>query len=607
MQLAMFPPQSAWRPPNELPSFRDAKRIAIDIETCDPTLEELGPGVRRGAFIAGVSIGLDDGPAWYMPFAHLDDSDNLEKDPVVDYLEYECRHFKGEVVGANLIYDLDFLAEELVTFPSAKAFMDVQVAEALIDENQLSRSLETISQKYLGRGKDEPLLTEAARAYYLNKKKDLWKLPARFVGSYAEADVRNPLEILRKQEALIAEQDLGNIWRLEQKVTPVILKMIRNGVRVDEERLEACRVYFERREEEYYVAIKKLTGHDLRGHINATARLAAVLRERNVVLPKTEKSGADSVTKEVLDALDDPVAELIRQAKKFNKGTNTFYKSIKSRLVGGRIHPNFHQLVSDEGGTVTGRLSSSNPNIQQQPNPDKDPDMGKMWRSAYIPDNGCLWMRGDYKSQEPRLFLHYAAKVKATGALRVVEEYRKNPLTDPYKMLCPGMKKEHSKSIYLGRGYGMGDPKLRRSVAAAVKATGVVSDVDVEASKILYQFSVSAPYFSELQDKVISAAKKRGYITTLLGRKCRFPDESWAYKAPNRLMQGSAADMTKKAMVDLDDVGWTPHIQSHDELDFSVPNVEAANTIKRIMEDAVHLEVPVVCETTTGPSWGECT
>ena len=600
----MFPPQSAWRPPSESPSFRDAKRIAIDIETCDPTLEELGPGVRRGAFIAGVSIGIDDGPAWYMPFGHLDDSENLEKDMVVDYLEYECRHFKGEVVGANLIYDLDFLAEELITFPNAKAFMDVQVAEALIDENQRSRSLETISHKYLLHGKDETLLTEAARAYYLNKKKDLWKLPARFVGPYAESDVRNPLDILRQQETIIAKQYLDNIWRLEQKVTPVILKMIRNGVRVDEERLEACRVYFERREEECYVAIKKLTGHDLRGNINATARLAAVLRERNVVLPKTEKSGADSVTKEVLDALDDPVAELIRQAKKFNKGTNTFYNSVKTRLVGDRLHPNFHQCVSDEGGTVTGRLSSSNPNIQQQPHHDEE--IGTMWRSIYVPDTGWLWAKNDYKAQEPRLFLSYAALIGARGARQMAQRYREDPTADPYQMLCPDLPKKHVKIIYLGRGYGMGDTKLRMSVEKALRDTGVTEGVDEKVSTILYQFGISAPYFNDLTRSVTDRAVKNGFIKTLLGRRCRFPGGEFTHKATNRLIQGSAADMTKKAMVDLDAAGWTPHFQVHDELDFSVPNVEAANTIKRIMEDAVHLEVPVVCETTTGPSWGEC-
>ena len=380
--------------------------------------------------------------------------------------------------------------------------------------------------------------------------------------------------------------------------------MLRYGVRVDEERLEACKAYFVKREEEYYVKIQQETGTDMRGLINTPAEIADVLRKRGIVLPRTEKSNKESVTKDVLDALDDPVADMVRQAKKYNKATGTFYNSVKSRLTNGRLHPSFHQLRSDAGGTVTGRLSSSDPNIQQQPV--RDPEIGKMWRSIYVPDNRCLWCRNDYKAQEPRLFLHYAAKVNATGARSMAQKYKENPLLDPYKVLCDTLPKDHVKIIYLGRSYGMGDDKLRANVTRALREQGTGGDIDMQVTGILYQFAVSAPYFAELPKMVTKRAEEVGYIVSILGGKCRFPDPTWTYKATNRLIQRSAAEQTKQAMVDLDGAGWTPHFQVHDELDFSVPNEGAAVAIKHIMENAVQLEVPVVCEMTLGESWGDC-
>lgn len=611
-QIPMFRPESTWRPPKEYISFRDAKRIAIDVETRDETLDTLGTGVRHGGYIVGIAVAIDDGPSAYYPIRHDDTIDNLDVDQTLDFFDYECRHFKGEVVGAKIGYDLDYLAEELIVFPNASAIKDVQVAEALIDENQYSFSLDNITKKWLGHGKNEDLLRKAAKEYGLDPKKDLWRLPARFVGPYGESDVRDPLLILRKQEAEIEKQGIQKIWHLEQQVTPVLTRMTRYGIRIDEERLEACKVFFQEQEQEAYKHIKAITGHDLRGAINATARLAAVLKERGITIPRTEATdkhpnGQDSVTKDFLETLDDPIAKLLVRARRFNKATGTFYESIKRGMVAGRIHPTFNQTKSDDGGTVTGRLSSSDPNIQQQPV--RDEEIGKMWRSIYIPDEKRDWLRCDYKAQEPRLFLHYAAKIKATGAAEMVQKYRVNPDLDPYKILCDSLSKDHVKIIYLGRSYGMGDEKLRRNVAAALRDMGfkgVSHDIDYEVSKILHQFSVSAPYFSELPDKVTAQANKNGFIVTILGRRCRFPNGEFTHKATNRLIQGSAADQTKLAMVELARNGWLPHMQVHDELNFSVHDEGSVTSIRNIMENVVQLEVPCRVDATVGASWGDC-
>lgn len=600
-QLPLFTPISDWRPPTEFPRFRDAKRIAIDVETCDPTLESLGPGVRRGAYIAGIALAIDGGPSYYFPIRHLDSIDNLELNSVINWFEEEARYFRGEVCGANLLYDLDFLAEELITFPRASAFLDVQIAEALLDEHQKRRALGNLAQKYLGLDKQETLLNEASSAYGFDPKGELWKLPARYVGRYAEADVELPLAILKKQEVLLKDEELLGIWKLECDVLPVMLKMIRYGVRIDEERLEACHRYFNAEEEKAYVGIQELTGVDLRGQIAASRAVADVLRRRGIVLPVTEKSNAPMTRSAVLESFDDEVCRLVLRARKFSKADGTFYRGVKDRLVRGRLHSNFRQVVSEDGGTVSGRLASSQPNIQNQPVRDKE--IGRMWRSIYVPEPGNLWLRADYKAQEPRLFLHYSVLTGCTGAKALARRWRENPDLDPYAMICDALPKDDVKIVFLGRSYGMGDEKLRRTVAASLAKRNITKGVEEQVSAILYQFNTAAPYVPELTRKVTDKATQAGFIRTILGRKCRFPGGEFVHKATNRLIQGSAADQTKQAMVNLDRAGWIPHMAIHDELGFSVPN-ENIGQIKSIMEDAVKLAVPVVVDCNVGESWG---
>ncbi len=241
MQLPLLTPTSTWVPPRieELPSWQGAKRVAIDVETCDLYLKKLGPGVRRGAYIAGISFAIEDSnKGYYLPLRHTG-GDNMEDVPAaLEWLRNQAANFTGEIVGANLGYDLDFLWEAGIHFPKIKMYRDVQVAEALIDELQMSFSLETICRKYLGIGKNESLLREAAIAYGINPKAQMYLLPARFVGAYAEDDAHLPLLVLRRQEKEIEEQDLWNIYDMESQLLPVLVRMRRRGVRVNLKKLE---------------------------------------------------------------------------------------------------------------------------------------------------------------------------------------------------------------------------------------------------------------------------------------------------------------------------------------------------------------------------------
>jgi len=233
VQLPMFVPESDWRPPRlvDLPAWGDAKRVAIDCETNDKYLMQLGVGVRRGGYIAGVSIAIEDGPSFYLPVAHQG-GDNMEDvGQTFDYLRYNAKRFKGEAVGANISYDLDYLWEQNIEFPEIKYFRDIQVADPLIYELHNSYSLDNIAKRYGLPGKDETFLREAAAAYGVDPKSGMWQLPARYVGRYAEVDVEQPLAALRRQERLIDEKDLWKIYNLESQVTPVLVRMRRRGVR----------------------------------------------------------------------------------------------------------------------------------------------------------------------------------------------------------------------------------------------------------------------------------------------------------------------------------------------------------------------------------------
>ena len=627
LPLYALGPKADWRPKNVFPSLKNVKRISIDVETCDPNLSKLGSGARRDGYIVGISVAIDGGDSWYLPFRHQG-GDNLDKDQVLNWAYEEFKNFTGEVVGARLIYDLDFLAEETITFPNAKRLMDVQIAEPLLNEHRVVYNLDSLSMEYLGENKREELLRQASTIYGFDPKKDLWLLPARYVGAYAEGDVELPLRIMEKQEKLLAEKDIDgkdllNIWDLECKVLKVLVKMKTLGIKIDEEKLDLCGKHFKAKELECYKKIKEITGIDLNGGVNTPRLVAAVLETQGIKLPRTAKSNQPQVEAALLKKFNNPVADLVLTAKKFFKAHGTFYTSVKEHMTHGRLHPDFNQLRGGDDedpklrGTVSGRLSSSHVNIQQQPiRDDKNNPLGigKLFRSIYIPEDGCKWARFDYSQQEPRLALHYAVKINAPGAQAVADRYWKNPKEDCYTIITTDVSRDVIKETFLSLCYGIGDANLCKRLGYDTKV--VVTDdgkrfevAGEEGQALINRFLEKAPYTKSLNKACITAAAQRGYITTLLGRRCRFPGGYDLYKSSNRLIQGSAADSTKKAMVDLDEAGFIPCIQVHDELGFSIKDNEhrdglAAN-IKRIMEQAVSLKVPVIADASFGDSWGD--
>lgn len=642
MQIPLITPPSAWTPPdlNTLPSWEGAKRVAVDVETKDSLLREFGPGVRRPEdYITGISFAIEDGPAAYLPVRHLGGG-NLPVEAVFRYLQDQAKHFNGIIVGANLGYDLDWLAQEGVVYRQAKFFRDVQIAEPLLDELQLSYSLNNIAKRHGFQGKDETLLKEAAKYYRVNAKSEMWMLHSRYVGAYAEEDTRLPLQLLRKQERMIEEQDLWNVYDLESRVLPVLVKMRRRGVRVHEGRLEEIERWSEQQEAEALAKIRHLTGVNIAvGDVWKAEALAPALQHIGIKLKLTD-TGKVSIDKELLGRIDHDVARAMEHARKVNKLRTTFAQSVRNHMINGRIHCSFNQLRmekdnGDLGGAAFGRLSCVNPNMQQQPARD---EFAKMWRSIYLPEEGKLWASNDYSQQEPRVLTHFAEIVGLEGAAAAGQKYRDDPNADNHQMMADmaGVPRKAAKVIYLGLCYGMGGAKLCRDLGlptawrvkdpnerwvtypldseegrAALKAGGRKLEVaGEEGQDLLNRFDSKVPFVRQLAKRCEQVAKKRGYLMTLSGRRCRFPKDDkgrfdWTYKALNRLIQGSSADQTKTALVEADREGFFLQLQVHDEIASSVVDVAEARRLGDLMENCVKLTVPSKVDVEVGPSWGE--
>lgn len=624
-RLTARPPESDWiaPEPGAWPDWSRAARVAVDTETYDPYLKTLGRSPRRGGYIAGVSLALEGGPSLYLPLRHEGGGNVEDPERAMAYVRDQARDFTGVVVGANIGYDLDYLAEEDVTFPLA-GIRDVQVAEPILDEHRFSYALDGLGRSWLDRGKNEELLRRAAKAFAFDPKAELWRLPARYVGPYATDDAELPLAILTLQEREIAAQGLGQIYELETALIPLFLAMTRLGVRVDVKGLERLEDEYRTKERRACEEIKDQTGVDLGDGIWESERCAQALEHEGITCPRTPKTNRASVTVEFLEGLENPVARLLRRARKMNKARTTFCSQIRTHLVGNRVHCEWHQLPHDvEGGgrqgTVSGRPSATHPNLLFLPV--RDAEIGPTFRALFLPEEGTRWGKFDFSQQEPRIAIAKATDLNLPGAAAVAQRYVEDPSTDCHQMMADltNLDRRTAKEIYLGLIYGMGGGKLCEVYLnlPTVMKTNPYSGrtyraAGPEGQKILNEFETGAPFFKKLTQRASAKANRDGFITTLLGRRCRFPPDGaggydWTYKALNRYVQGSAADQTKRAMLDVwVDLGPVPHLQVYDELDFSLDSNQDPRAIAVAMETGIPTRVPAKIDASIGANWGAC-
>ncbi len=614
-QIPLFTPETEWVMPEELKDLRGAKQIAIDLETNDPNLKELGSGNVTGkGHIAGVAVAVD-GWSGYFPIGH-ESNGNMDKKLVFSWLQDIFNQEETTFIFHNAMYDICWLRSAGLTIKGK--IVDTMIAASLIDENRLSYQLNTLSRYYIGMGKDENILNAAAKEYGIDPKKDLWRLPAMFVGQYAERDAESTLKLWQRLETEMYQEELWDIFNLETKLFPCLVDMRFKGVRVDLEKADNIKKSLMHKEKKILSNIKGLTGIDV--EIMAARSIAKAFDKLKLPYDRTEKSKEPSFTKNFLQNHPHQLPKLIAEAREINKAHSTFIDSITKHAVNGRIHADINQIRSDQGGTVTGRFSMSNPNLQQIPA--RHPELGPMIRSIFIPEENHTWGSFDYSQQEPRILVHYAKLQNLTGVDEIVDAYNAGD-ADFHQVVADmaGIERKQAKTINLGLMYGMGKNKLMAEL-------GLMKD---SAEKLIKQYHTKAPFVKQLMDNVSRKANDRGKIRTLLGRACHFDrwepvqfgvhkslpleearkeygeplKRAFTYKALNKLIQGSAADMTKKSMVALYENGIIPHIQIHDEVDISVESPEKAEQIISIMEEAVELKVPNKVDYEQGDNWGD--
>lgn len=608
-----------WLPPEVFPDLRNSEYMAIDLETNDPNLTTLGPGWARGdGFIVGVAVAAGDFVGYY-PIAH-EGGGNIPQAKVMKWLAAQLATPDIPKIMHNATYDSGWLRWAGVKIQGT--IIDTMVAAPLLNENRFSYSLNNLARDYLNERKDEKTLRAAAADHGFDPKGEMWRLNSRFVGAYAEKDAELTLKLWNMMRVDLEKQSLMDVFNLETSLIPVLLDMREKGVKVDISKAEVARKKLIESKKELISAIKHDTGVNVEPWV-ATS-VAKVFDHYGLYYKRTENNGQPSFTKAFLQACPHEAAAKILRLRELDKASNTFIDNILKFSHKGRIHCEFHQLRSDDGGTVTGRFSSSNPNLQQIPA--RDPEIKAMIRGLFVPDEGCKWGSFDYSSQEPRLLVHYCAslndKMRHPLIKGMVEEYH-NGDPDFHQMVADmaEIDRKQAKTVNLGIMYGMGKGKLAHTLDISTD----------EATDLLNRYHTKVPFVKGLADLVSTQAGKHGQIRTMSGRLCRFdmwepktfgynkpmPREqaekeygmnirrAFTYKALNRLIQGSAADQTKVAMAECYKEGLVPLLTVHDELCFNVESKEQASRITEIMETSTKLKVPSKVDQELGSNWGE--
>ena len=615
MKVPLFEAQTEWNEPEEYPDLRKYDEIAIDLETRDPDLKSKGSGAIIGnGEVVGIAVAVP-GRKFYFPIAH-GSGPNMDRKRTLEWFKDVCESDAIKIFH-NAMYDVCWIRSMGLKINGQ--IVDTMIAASLIDENRFRFDLNSLSWDYLGHGKNESALNEEAKSRGLDPKADMWQLPAMYVGSYAEKDAELTLELWQIFKKELLHQDVESIFELETDLFPCLVDMRFLGVRVDVERAHMLKQALTVQEDNLRQQIKIETGIDVQ--LMAARSVAKVFDKLGLPYERTAKSQAPSFTKNFISNHEHPVVRMIAKAREVNKAHTTFIDTIIKHEHKGRIHADINQIRSDQGGTVTGRFSYSNPNLQQLPARNKD--LGPMIRSIFIPEKGHRWGSFDYSQQEPRLVVHYAALHKFPSVNDVIDNYENDTSTDFHQVVADMAKipRSQAKVINLGLFYGMGKAKLQAEL-------GVSKDKAVE---LFDQYHAKVPFVKQLMNSASNRAQERGQIRTLLGRLCRFhlwepnqfgmhkalPHEdalqehgpgirrAFTYKSLNKLIQGSAADMTKKAMLDLYKNGIVAHVQIHDELCISVKDQEQADKIVEIMQDAVTLEVPNKVDCELANTWGE--
>ena len=641
--------------------LKDVDTVAVDIETYDPNLKTKGLGaIRNDGFICGIAVATGKETA-YFPLRHSDIFTDYKRDEKIWSVLNE-KIFQNENITKvfhNAMYDVCWI--RAVTGMKMKGrIVDTMIAASVVDENRFKYSLDSLSKDYLNEEKYKYDLQQKTLEWSGGTVKDpmtnMHKLPASIVKEYAKQDVNLTYKLWnlfnkKIDEVLYTKEDgdqktCRQIFELETKLFLCLVDMKFKGVRIDVAKAIEFGRHLKKRREQILKAIESLT--TVRVDIWAAASIKKLLDHLHIKDYKvTPKSKMPQLPKDYLKTHSNKCLRMIAKAREYDKAANTFIDGLLEYVHEGRIHADINQIRSDSGGTVTGRFSMSNPNLQQIP---AKGFIGKKMRELFIPEEGCKWGSFDYSQQEPRIVVHYAIKLGLPGTEGLQDEFDKDD-ADFHQIVADmaNISRKQAKTINLGLFYGMGKIKLQKELGLDQK----------QARELFNEYHGRVPFVRQLSQELITFAKENKLLFTLYDRFCRFnkwetTNKEWnpeinrfnevplyteeqareafkaemldkykenkidtnymdyfdryytpafTYKALNRLIQGSAADMTKKAMVDLYEKGIIPHIQIHDELCFSITDHEP-ELIKETMEQTIPLEVKNKVDFESGPNWG---
>lgn len=594
--------------------------IVLDTETKDQGLQnDKGPGwaFDNGGKIVGIAIKGGNFNE-YIPVGHAQ-GHNEDPDRIFAWLNHVLSFEDQLKIMANAPYDLGWLRRSGVTVKGRVE--DVLVQGAICNENLFSYSLQNLGKHFVGPEavKAEDGLLEACKELGFKVTKDnpvqshLWKLSGDLVRPYGLQDINLTEQLWFKTSKIIELEELEEVHDLETELIPLLLEMRWRGVRVDLDRAERNRIEFNSKRDAALDKIKQITGISVSPTDDKA--LAKALETQGIIVEKTEKTSKPQINSQALLKLNNELANAVVDCRKYEHASNTFVQGmIFDHEHKGRIHASLNSVKGERGGTVSGRFSSTDPNLQQIPK--RDEDIGPKVRQMFLPEEGEEMCDIDYSAQEPRWTAEFAMRACVPGGREVAEQYLNNPKTDYHQFTADlaGITRKQAKPINLGLAYGMGEAKLCHGLGLPTiwiqGRNGMLEVAGPEGKAILAKYHAGVPFIKPLTKMCSDQAKKKGYVKTVLGRRCRFPVINGqlfgTHKALNRVIQGSAADQTKMAMLKMWKRGIVPLLSIHDELIFSVKERSEAGILSEIMQTAIPAKVPFIGEPAFGPNLGEC-